>query len=587
MSPCLNYIPLVRNELDCYATQHQLESNRPSLIHTIMKPEQDNNVPAPDVCGEHSFKEEMCFDQSSFDVSENNIIEFGQFFTEESKKNSQNKVPCLKLALSKALGYGIIAGSVMVRVDHLNLLYLRVSSSCSSSCQPVDPVSADQLIQFLSTNCSSSCRPVASVHVDHLILLYLRLSSSFFSFPTEVDNTSNYSSPITSLVLSDSSELKSYQTKLCIPTQNHMICNNMCLAAATSDSQNLVIFPNVDCQKSAVICQSAPKKPRGYCNCNSQQIPAALPGHTVPQILKILQNKSAKGLSIWSILLDLFAITSSVAYQFNMGFPFRMYEAKEPLEILVLESVGVWTAFFICPHSYPSHPTATLPLPNPDNSRVSTIERKTKFQFYELWCVCEPLTGLLMRVGGLPLRLVRPLRCNLVWPSDTCGYPNKLIYTTGSTGEHGSLLVSIPLPSNEDCGKPHDDAMSGDGETGRASDLKHKIEHIGCNERWPDWSDMKIIRKILNRKMFRSGGGTQSPLYFKIQFVKRRVCKKEIVKLSTYPWMSCPPGWPKSKGVQLRSATKSSLCKYEQTFRYGCSAALKSYRFAVDLLQQC
>nr|CAD7193980.1 unnamed protein product [Timema douglasi] len=43
----------------------------------------------------------------------------------------------------------------------------------------------------------------------------------------------------------------------------------------------------------------------------------------VPQILKILQNKSAKGLSIWSILLDLFAITSSVAYQFNMGFPFR------------------------------------------------------------------------------------------------------------------------------------------------------------------------------------------------------------------------------------------------------------------------
>nr|CAD7449083.1 unnamed protein product [Timema bartmani] len=76
----------VANELDCYATQHQLESNRPSLIHTLIKPEQDNNVPASDVCVEHSFKEEMCFDQSSLDVSENNVIEC-QFFTDESKKN--------------------------------------------------------------------------------------------------------------------------------------------------------------------------------------------------------------------------------------------------------------------------------------------------------------------------------------------------------------------------------------------------------------------------------------------------------------------------------------------------------------------
>nr|CAD7410246.1 unnamed protein product [Timema cristinae] len=45
-----------------------------------------------------------------------------------------------------------------------------------------------------------------------------------------------------SLVPSDSSQLttlKSYQTKLCIPTPNHMICKNMCLAAVTSDSQNL------------------------------------------------------------------------------------------------------------------------------------------------------------------------------------------------------------------------------------------------------------------------------------------------------------------------------------------------------------
>nr|CAD7262902.1 unnamed protein product [Timema shepardi] len=45
-----------------------------------------------------------------------------------------------------------------------------------------------------------------------------------------------------SLVLTDSSQLtalKSYQTKLCISTPIHMICKNMCLAAVTSDSQNL------------------------------------------------------------------------------------------------------------------------------------------------------------------------------------------------------------------------------------------------------------------------------------------------------------------------------------------------------------
>nr|CAD7194585.1 unnamed protein product [Timema douglasi] len=35
--------------------------------------------------------------------------------------------------------------------------------------------------------------------------------------------------------------------------------------AVTSDSQNLGVYLNVDCQKSAVGCQSAPKKPWGYC----------------------------------------------------------------------------------------------------------------------------------------------------------------------------------------------------------------------------------------------------------------------------------------------------------------------------------
>nr|CAD7412018.1 unnamed protein product [Timema poppensis] len=44
-----------------------------------------------------------------------------------------------------------------------------------------------------------------------------------------------------------------------------MICKNMCLAAVTSDSQYVGIYLNVDCQKSAVNCQSAPKKLWGYC----------------------------------------------------------------------------------------------------------------------------------------------------------------------------------------------------------------------------------------------------------------------------------------------------------------------------------
>nr|CAD7260235.1 unnamed protein product [Timema shepardi] len=59
---------------------------------------------------------------------------------------------------------------------------------------------------------------------------------------------SDYSSPMApSLVLTNSSQLtalKSYQTKLCIPTPNHMICKNMCLAAVTSDSQYLAVELN-------------------------------------------------------------------------------------------------------------------------------------------------------------------------------------------------------------------------------------------------------------------------------------------------------------------------------------------------------
>ncbi|CAO1344587.1 unnamed protein product [Diamesa tonsa] len=45
----------------------------------------------------------------------------------------------------------------------------------------------------------------------------------------------------------------------------------------------------------------------------------------VPQITKILNNKSADGLSITSILLDLLAITIHMSYSFVSGFPFSAW----------------------------------------------------------------------------------------------------------------------------------------------------------------------------------------------------------------------------------------------------------------------
>lgn len=43
----------------------------------------------------------------------------------------------------------------------------------------------------------------------------------------------------------------------------------------------------------------------------------------VPQILKIMGSKSAEGINIYGVYLELFAITSNFAYSFVMGFPFR------------------------------------------------------------------------------------------------------------------------------------------------------------------------------------------------------------------------------------------------------------------------
>jgi mannose-P-dolichol utilization defect 1 len=45
----------------------------------------------------------------------------------------------------------------------------------------------------------------------------------------------------------------------------------------------------------------------------------------VPQIMKILNNKSAEGLAITSVLLDLMAITFHMSYSFVSGFPFSAW----------------------------------------------------------------------------------------------------------------------------------------------------------------------------------------------------------------------------------------------------------------------
>lgn len=45
----------------------------------------------------------------------------------------------------------------------------------------------------------------------------------------------------------------------------------------------------------------------------------------VPQIAKILTNKSAEGINMFAVFLDLSAITFSLAYSFVSGFPFSAY----------------------------------------------------------------------------------------------------------------------------------------------------------------------------------------------------------------------------------------------------------------------
>ncbi|XP_059059322.1 mannose-P-dolichol utilization defect 1 protein homolog [Achroia grisella] len=45
----------------------------------------------------------------------------------------------------------------------------------------------------------------------------------------------------------------------------------------------------------------------------------------VPQILKILNSKSAKGINFYGVCLELFAITANFAYSYVMSFPFSAW----------------------------------------------------------------------------------------------------------------------------------------------------------------------------------------------------------------------------------------------------------------------
>lgn len=45
----------------------------------------------------------------------------------------------------------------------------------------------------------------------------------------------------------------------------------------------------------------------------------------LPQILKLLANKSGEGINLWSVVLDLLAITFHLSYSFVKGFPFSAW----------------------------------------------------------------------------------------------------------------------------------------------------------------------------------------------------------------------------------------------------------------------
>nr|CAD7443747.1 unnamed protein product [Timema bartmani] len=85
----------------------------------------------------------------------------------------------------------------------------------------------------------------------------------------EESSNISYSSPMASLVLTDSSQLtadgfEKLPDQIMYPyAEPYDLQKNMCLAVVISDSQNLGIYLNVDCQKSGVNCQYCTKEAMG------------------------------------------------------------------------------------------------------------------------------------------------------------------------------------------------------------------------------------------------------------------------------------------------------------------------------------
>lgn len=65
----------------------------------------------------------------------------------------------------------------------------------------------------------------------------------------------------------------------------------------------------------------------------------------VPQILKIVKNKSGQGINLWSVTLDLTAITIYMSYSFINGFPFSSWGDTLFLAIQTV-LIGVLVLFY-------------------------------------------------------------------------------------------------------------------------------------------------------------------------------------------------------------------------------------------------
>nr|CAD7576297.1 unnamed protein product [Timema californicum] len=115
----------------------------------------------------------------------------------------------------------------IVGLDRCSLLVALVTMDTEAT-------SHASLVRCLTGNCFSTI--VSSV--EHRLTQIIRSTLGHMIANAAIKSTSQgnatYSSPMTSLVLTDSSQLTalgSYQTKLCIPMLDHMNSKNMCLAA--------------------------------------------------------------------------------------------------------------------------------------------------------------------------------------------------------------------------------------------------------------------------------------------------------------------------------------------------------------------